>query len=134
MTEPALTAKEWANEGNVSRDGSWAYLPSGVLGVVVGHDGRPGLGLGEEIHHALAALCLHDQPFGFTHEDVRQHREQAKGVRGVLRALLAESSVRDVSIGRHLFAAQSQQAELLDRIRWHESMADRIAALLPPEE
>jgi hypothetical protein len=59
--------------------------------------------------HAMAALALHGQPFGFTHEDVAQIREAADYVRD------REDNDRDPLLGE-LYA-----------------LADRIAALLPPE-
>lgn len=60
-----------------------------------------------DYRHALAALALQDQPFGFTREDVR-----------VLRAI-AEVIAPDYPA--------DPDADL-------SSIADRIAALLPPEE
>lgn len=69
----------------------------------------------------------------FTHEDVRRHREAAAGVRRLLAARAAESQVRAPS-GQHILGMYRADQELHDRIRWHESMAERIAALLPPEE
>ena len=57
--------------------------------------------------HALAALCLHDQPFGFTREYV-----------DTLRKVIREASVYEVGDDEK------------DDMR---SIADRIEALLPPE-
>lgn len=54
--------------------------------------------------HAAAALHLHGQPFGFTHEDVRRVQFAA----------------------RRFLAMPIADAEALERL------ADRIAALLPP--
>lgn len=57
--------------------------------------------------HALAALALHGQPFGFTHEDVYLLEDEARWY--------AERQLPDV-----------KQAAAL------RSLAARIAALLPP--
>lgn len=63
--------------------------------------------LGPEGKHAAAALCLHGQPYGFTWEDV------------VL--LMAEVSTLTGYIDEE------------EDAHWR-SLADRIAALLPPRE
>jgi len=60
--------------------------------------------LGTRQLHQAAALALHGQPFGFTREDVWH-----------LRALLAVDALDDTARTRTL------------------SLANRIAALLPPE-
>ena len=54
---------------------------------------------------ALSALCLHDQPFGFTREDVEVLTDAVGSV----------------------YSSMEGSAKLL-------SLADRIEALLPPEE
>lgn len=68
---PALTPEEWAHpDMYVERDGFYVYAPRGIIGPVVGAtDSSGGVGLGQ-IQHAVAALCLYGQPFGFTQEDV----------------------------------------------------------------
>ena len=53
--KPALTPEEWAHREK------W-----GAIAVGSASDPRP---------HALAALALHGQPFGFTREDVEWLRE-----------------------------------------------------------
>ncbi len=67
MIKPALTAEEWGR----------ALLASsrlGALALTVGNrDDLAKPGTPECVaafDHAKAALCLHEQPFGFTHEDV----------------------------------------------------------------
>ncbi len=102
--KPALTAEEWA-----------ACLPD-----ITAQEGIGAFCTGEFVQnverHAFAALCLHEQPFGFTRWDVRRHREQA----GYRRRLMVEDP---------LYAnAHEEYAD------WHDSMADRIEALIPPEE
>jgi hypothetical protein len=127
---PALTPKEW--ERGVAYDAgseSGAYLtPDGqevrvaVVGAFVGslptaaqmyerwpmaesRFGRP---------HALAALALHGQPFGFTREDVAKCRARAADFE-----VMADRE-RD-------YGFRETQYE------W-ERLAAKIEALLPPEE
>ena len=57
--------------------------------------------------YGLGALCLHDQPNGFTREDAENHRTCASFL--------------------------SKAAAYRDLAEWHYSMADRIEALLPPD-
>ncbi len=63
----------------------------------------------EEGMHALAAFSLHNQPFGFTREDVE-----------LIRAVAYESLIEMLPL--------KSRAAVLD------SLADRLSALLPPEE
>ena len=91
--KPALTAEEWAGFlGDITTPVGW--LEGGCKwsrGEGDGHDGA-------------AAMLLHDQPFGFTWDDVDMLKMSARTVLGAMehKALL--------------------------------SIADRIEALLPPEE
>ena len=64
--------------------------------------------------HGTAAACVHDQPFGFTRGDVRTLNEAA---------VCAQNYLDD---GGH-----PGLEDLRDRCL---SLADRIEALLPPEE
>ena len=59
--------------------------------------------------HAVAAFCLHDQPFGFTRE-------------------------RLAALGRVLGAAMSMATATKDDMKLVRSDYNRIEALLPPEE
>ena len=86
-TKPALTAEEWAKV-------EFPPLP---------RDPRD---------HALAALCLYGQPFGFTPEDVA--------------LLLDLAEVVDNPLGMDLRGGKEEFEGVL-------SIAARIAALLPPE-
>lgn len=71
----------------------------------------------EALHdpHKLAALCLHNQPYGFTHEDVKLCRLAATGF-----------------LSHHEWGEPS--ASDRDAARELRSLASRIAALLPPEK
>jgi hypothetical protein len=71
----------------------------------------------------------------FTHEDVRRHREAAEAARHVLSYQAERSQLQaPPSSGMAILGMQAAHNQLLDRLRWHTSMADRIAALLPEEE
>jgi len=101
---PALTKHEWeAGEYTEHED------TEGSVGFSIALPHRPTLWwntspLGWRRTHALAALCLHGQPFGFRHEDV----------------LLCRGNLYHVETPEFYGA-------LYD-------LADRIAALLPPGE
>jgi len=75
--------------------------------------------------HADAAMCLYGQPFGFTREDVRRHRNSA--------ILLQEQLDRQGSKPTWDFPFDEIESAKFQMI-WHISMANRIEALLPPEE
>jgi len=64
--KPALTAEEWASPGDVF-DG-YVDIDRGIVDVQMG--GPAGLRDEDRERHALAAICLYGQPFGFTHEDL----------------------------------------------------------------
>ena len=95
--EPALTPEEWQEE-----------LASPTLGqrIESAAGGASLDGFAGPLRHALAALALQGQPYGFTRED-------ADGLRA-----LAESLLRNLG-------DKVPVAPLL-------SLADRIEALLPP--
>lgn len=63
--------------------------------------------------HGVAALCLYGQPFGFTQEDVT-----------ALRAFIASA--------REYIGPPERQTEWTRRADVLDSIADRIASLLPP--
>lgn len=75
MTEsirPALTPEEWARQVSTGPDGS--------VEIVVDFGGLVGphrVVDDPKARHALAALSLHGQPFGFTREDVAMLRSLA---------------------------------------------------------
>lgn len=110
--KPALTKKEWAE----------------ALGGKVGAD-PPGYLMGteritDERCHAMAACCLHGQEYGFTREDVKRHRNRAAYYRNWYQ--VAQPAGWDCT--------QEEMDLRKAHGEWHDSMADRIEALLPPEE
>lgn len=114
--KPALTAEEWVAGRFLRHDGSCPSLHNGDVVV----DGCKVDGADER--HALATLCLHGQPFGFTWDDVDRHREAANRDREIFHVAGLSDDPDDDYV----------ESEAAQRIEWHESMADRIAALLPP--
>ena len=110
---PALTPEEWGGD---------------LIDVIGGFGGHVSWGQGivdirstlppERFRHALAALALHGQPFGFTREDV-----------GVLREDAALWATRADFYGLLTVAHQACMTEYRKRV----SLAARIEALLPPE-
>ena len=90
----ALTAEEWAK----------ASLGNGDFRL--GWDDQ-----GTADRHAVAAVCLHAQPFGFT-------REMAEAIRELVQRL---GNV-DPDLGHVFMVGEALEA------------ADRIEALLPPED
>ena len=105
----ALTKEEWAAKetpGNGDwqdkRDGAVARLEYDPTNLYVWVESGFRVALGS--HHAVAALCLHEQPFGFTRADVEALRL----------IVLRYSNVPD-----HPLLA---------------SLASRIEALLPPRD
>ena len=124
--KPALTPEEWTNkylnrydvdsvegtfpDGSKSERGWTVSDTMGQIFIGVSERGPPCMiGLVSTVHHPLAAFCLHGQPFGFTREDAACHRGYASALR---------------KEGGPTSAIES----------WHASMADRIEALLPPDE
>ena len=97
--KPAMTPEEWATKGLTTFSDS-----DRIIAPMPAH------------RHALAAMALKGQPFGF-------HPEDVIGLRDVAREL------RIVADDDHAMRPDiaSECAALLDRI------ADTIAALLPPQ-
>lgn len=110
--KPALTAEEWARlqielvSGNIVQ----AHIPY--------IDYCPP----EMVMQKIGAACLHGQPFGFTREDVALILAAAKEV---------NSSLRLWKDGREVGDQNTWGADDIEQLR---SLADRIEALLPPEE
>lgn len=121
MTSPALTPEEWADLPKKRLATSLAWANAGSNAGKVDFCGTPDCfdfmsGHGEysdsltvrtDRRHALAALALHEQSFGFTYDDVAFLHVEAK-------------FHRDRS---DIFIPLAEKLEAL---------ASRIAALLPP--
>lgn len=81
--------------------------------------------------HAIAALALYGQPFGFTRADVELELQTAEHYRVQTRiAQAGENPLYDEGIADKPAVIAKFCAE---RAQHHESVAARIAALLPPE-
>jgi|SRR5579872_1655754 len=111
---PALTAEEWRTAAVRRSDTgipplTEAYIYAGSLNAARGDDA---VMIDKAALHALAALALHEQPFGFTRDDV-------KLLRGPAYSALLE------------VARDGEESALADDAL---ALARRIAALLPPEE
>lgn len=102
---PALTPEEWASGEAERGEHLWLSRRSGLT-AGWSHDGVPLAGM----EHAVAALCLYGQPFGFTQEDVE---------------LLREAMVLDHYDGTGIDIVPGTDDKL-------SNLAARIAALLPP--
>lgn len=127
MTEPsippALSKEEWATQA--VRGGEFEIRD----GAVVFYALDPYYSRRVESRHALAALCLHEQPFGFTAKDVAGLRYQALLCRADAARWRDNREDRLVTEAmRHGLAAQYDGASV-----WYENLADRISALLPPD-
>ncbi|MGE0161357.1 MAG: hypothetical protein AB7T31_18325 [Gemmatimonadales bacterium] len=105
----ALTPEEWAPV--LRNDLHRVELAREIMRCTLANERCPVPAEGE-VTHALAALCLHGQPFGFTREDVRLLRQSARDERA---GVTADNRPHpDVATA-------------------YDSLADRIEALLPPE-
>jgi len=124
---PALTPEEWARlraTNHLTRPIGYAGQE---IGVQVGHPWsgvsitaeHSHAGLSREMSHALAAVALHGQPFGFTREDVVALRRVVEIAREH-----EDRGPRDEGWQSPEFSAAVARAE---------SAVDRLAALLPPE-
>jgi hypothetical protein len=115
--KPAMSALEWKRQWfeETDRDGPVVIveLVGDQLWVIDGESGQRRLILER---HALAALCLKDQPYGFTREDVELLRAWAEDMRAS-----AERNDRPTGLSAR-YAVQI------------DNLAARIEALLPPEE
>ena len=103
---PALSAAEW-NGVLLQKDGL-AHL-------------REEFGKLPFSAHAIAALLLYDQPFGFTRQDA-QDEEEVSAYCAVMAAQNREAGDKATAAKFELLGAR------------HKERADRIAALLPPAD
>ncbi len=119
--KPALTAEEWA-EGEI--EGRYGVVRTSLQ---VDHKGR--IFVNDDYHciilnemdtdfgQKVAALCLHEQPFGFKPQEPAEEREIA----GILEDLV---DILPDGKGKRILA-----------LAWLcRKRADRIEALLPPVE
>src|SRR4051812_14958414 len=104
MIKPALTAEEWKRQSFTRGEPDNVHITrrGGIIELDLQHSGNSGYPA-PATRHAIAALMLDGQPFGFTREDVQ---------------LLHDVAYR-------LDDRQDQQERLDD-------LAERINALLPP--
>ena len=122
MTAPALTSEEWASgslEEEADDDGvivfsrqeeEWLGKVGADIGSLVMWDNGVSLPVVLKRAHGLAAVCLHQQPYGFTEEDVEVLLRLTDWLAGI------EEDEYD-----------AEQCKALI------SIADRMSALLPPE-
>lgn len=108
--KPALTPEEWRAPHQIFN--GFIDLDDGVIDVRL--DGFYETAEPEKARHALAALALYGQPYGFTRDDAVACFHAA--------ALIAYPEERELTPGL---------ARLSDRL---VDLARRIEALLPPEE
>ena len=126
--EPALTAEEWASILKAERPNGRGIRDGGLYTEIAGYEVRlwpPGhvevvdtdgwyyshrFNLIHGQAQQFAAICLHNQPFGFTREDVEHIKISAASHAG---SCLSGST----DVARYLY-----------------DIAARISALLPPEE
>lgn len=72
---PALSEEEWKNRRAYATedvcDGQRVHIHANdPAGIVIGSYGSHGVIDDPRLRHALAALCLYDQTFGFTQDDI----------------------------------------------------------------
>lgn len=107
--KPALSAEEWrierATPGEHLLVQRWYEGIAEVFVKTTANGGQQVRIAGDGAAHALAALCLYQQPFGFTHGDLVKLRAMPDGT--------GYASIDDSA--------------------WFDSLIARIAALLPPE-
>jgi hypothetical protein len=105
--KPAMTAEEW-EAGLVKRPTCPQLIRNDDSpGVFVWYD--QGVLIEPPDTYALAAMCLYKQPFGFTRQDVEEIRDAARNLEEEFNS--PPGSIKEL-----------------------RSIADRIEALLPPEE
>ena len=116
--KPALTAEEW---WEIKRRDESGHPPFEAF-------------MAESGVHGKIAWMLHDQPYGFTREDVKRHRAGASHYRAEIKIHTFNFEQLDFTSPSHI-SAHDLYIETYGELRdWHESMADRIEALLPPED
>lgn len=122
--EPALSDEEWKKQ-RIDRDrvdvGGWPdggeiwAFPEGVR--IGPAEEAPSMFVRNEDRHALGALALHEQPFGFSREDVETLRD----------------ALGDLEYSKQEYYRDEQWEYAAAQKRVLESLIARIEALLPPE-
>ena len=131
--KPALTAEAWRRKEVPHGKARVAVSPNGYIEVDLGTDAWACVE--EDQYHALAALALYGQSFGFTREDVATMREAARYIRAaangesdhyreMFRAGAHGDAYMEIAYGPSGF-------DTADAI---EALVAKIAALLPPDE
>jgi hypothetical protein len=109
----------------VATDSATALSPAEWNGVLHQKDGlahlREQFGKLPFSAHAIAALLLYEQPYGFTHQDV-QDEEEVSAYCAVMAAQHRDAGDRQTAAKFELLGAR------------HKERARKIAALLPPPE
>lgn len=82
---------------------------------------------------AAVQAALHDRRRLFTWDDHDAHRAAAAQLRGRARAWAAEAERDDLRAEDRLKARALASAALM-RAKWHDSMSERVAALLRPRK
>lgn len=115
----ALTAKEWEKtHGQITAHREGAEITVFEDGQMLIDNGE-NVGGGKEFRHALAALALYGQPFGFTHEDL----------------IACENGISAIwTQHSQMCQGDSEECGCGPESRALHSLADRIQALLPPEK
>jgi hypothetical protein len=122
--KPALTADEWQTKSFRREAGATYHAdhislsPNGdALRIASEVDGELVLVAGAD-RHALAALALYEQPFGFSTQDVEDEREVAEYCEAMARQI-ADTGDDATSLTFRSLAER------------HRARASKIAALLP---
>lgn len=122
--KPALTKEQW-NGGvpvNVDMVDLAVWLPEDGAVHIQDYIETYVLRFSPDERHALAALALHRQGYGFSWEDVDWLESIAAPLRSMVFMVEAGQGTIDQKTAKRVAA----------ELAWLESLRDRIAALLPP--
>jgi hypothetical protein len=133
MTKPALTPEEWAEPYSTFDDehGIWPIVDDDGF-LLSCDDSYYSTLLSPGERHALAALCLHGQPFGFTWDDVALLREAA----GYVEA--CRTAIRTIQGAKRGREGYDEVMDLASRIEAllprYQALSGITAAPVPPED
>ena len=116
--KPALSAEEWAAKERVVDEPGFYDFGTRYGDFCISDSRHTSASCGQEHFHAIAALCLHNQEFGFTREHVGMLRDA--------HFYLADYFGERAACGFTRAEAAAEADPLSD-------LADLIEALLPPE-